>query len=457
MKICYSNRSLSESRKILVREKNAKVADGSEVFYTGYPDAKEAILLKKFFCKEGQKKTGSVEIDIELPSLTQQQVKKLADLIILSLYEGAYHFQKDCLRNWNPQDIFKKRDEMASYGDQEFTLVSAVDLSKVVEESQIAAKCIGYARSLGNLPHNYLQIPDMVYYATELAEAYGMRCTVLRDEKLKELGCGGILAVNQGSDNEAAMVVLEWGEPSEKEKTALVGKGLMFDAGGYSIKPLNGMSGMKFDMCGSANMLESMEIAARLGYKGELIGVIGLAENLISPQALKPGDVIHMLAGKSIEVYNPDAEGRLVLGDALTYVQRLGATKIIDMATLTSGVSAALGRETTGIFSNDDGMYEVFDKAMKISAERGWRLPVGDIYGDALLWSNVADIGNYGLGFEAGASTAASFLHFFIEEGTKWIHLDVAGAAVERGDLTERAKGATGVCMKAIREWLMEQ
>lgn len=128
MKICYSNRSLSESRKILVREKNAKVADGSEVFYTGYPDAKEAILLKKFFCKEGQKKTGSVEIDIELPSLTQQQVKKLADLIILSLYEGAYHFQKDCLRNWNPQDIFKKRDEMASYGDQEFTLVSAVDL-----------------------------------------------------------------------------------------------------------------------------------------------------------------------------------------------------------------------------------------------------------------------------------------------------------------------------------------
>ena len=133
----------------------------------------------------------------------------------------------------------------------------------------------------------------------------------------------------------------------------------------------------------------------------------------------------------------------------------MGARRIIDMATLTSGVSAALGKETAGIFSNDDEMYEEFAKAMKNSAERGWRLPVGDIYGEALLWSNIADIGNYGLGFEAGASTAASFLHFFIEEGTKWIHLDVAAAAVERGDLKERAKGATGVCMKAIREWLM--
>lgn len=457
MEIRYSNCSLSTDKKIVVKEKNAQVSEENGVFFTGYPQAKEVILLKKFFCKEGQAGQGSVEIQIDLPNLSEAQIKKVADLIILSLYEGAYKFQKECLRNWNPQDIFKKRDEMAFYGNQVFTLVSDVDLSKVVEESQTAAKCMGYARTLGNLPHNYLQIPDMVRYATELAEDCGMKYTVLRDAELKELGCGGILAVNQGSDNEAAMVVLEWGEPSEKEKTALVGKGLMFDAGGYSIKSLSGMSGMKFDMCGSANILESMEIAARLGYKGELIGVIGLVENLISPQALKPGDVIHMLSGKSIEVYNPDAEGRLVLGDALTYVQRMGATKIIDMATLTSGVSAALGRETAGIFSNDDDMYEAFAQAMKISGERGWRLPVGDIYADALLWSNIADIGNYGLGFEAGASTAASFLGFFIEEGTKWIHLDVASAAVERGDLTERAKGATGVCVKAIREWLMEQ
>ena len=454
MEIRYSNHSLSDSRKILVREKNAQAADGSEVLFTGYPDAKEAILLKKFFCMEGQKKTGNVEIDIALPSLAEEQVKKLADLIILSLHEGAYQFQKDCLRNWNPQDIYKKRDEMSSYGDMEFTIVCEVDLSDVVKESQIAAKCVGYARTLGNLPHNYLQIPDMVHYAAELAKDCGMKCTVLRDQELEELGAGGILAVNKGSDNEAAMIILEWGEPSEKEKVALVGKGLMFDSGGYNIKSLGGMSGMKFDMCGAANMIGSMEAAVRAGYKGELICALGLAENLISPKATKPGDVIHMLAGKSIEVYNPDAEGRLVLGDVITYVQRLGATKIIDMATLTSGVVAALGRETTGIFSNDDSMYESFAHAMKTSAERGWRLPVGDIYGDAILWSNIADIGNYGLGFEAGASTAASFLEFFLEEGTKWIHLDVAGAAVERGDLKERAKGATGVCVKSIREWL---
>lgn len=443
----------------MVKENNAQTAlEDASIFCTGYPAAEAILPLKKFFCKEGRSGQGNVEIHLELPGLSEEQIRKIADMIVLSLYEGAYKFNKDCLRDWNAQAIFEKRDSMACYSDRIITLVSDVDLNETIKDSQTAAQCIGYARTLGNLPHNYLQIPDMVQYAKEMAADCGIKCTVLRDQELKELGCGGILAVNQGSNHEAAMIVLEWGEPTGKEKKALVGKGIMFDAGGYNLKSPDGMRSMKFDMCGAANMLESMEIAARSGYDGELIGVLGLAENLISPEAVKMGDVIHTLAGKTVEILNTDAEGRLVLCDALTYVQKQGATQVVDLATLTGACKGALGSETVGVFSNDETICESFARAMKHAGERCWRLPLGDIYREALCYSDTADFANYPLpGSDAGACTAAGFLEFFIEPGTKWVHLDFVGPSVARGESEGCAKGATGACIASVREWLMAQ
>ena len=440
MKIQYSTVTASAGREI-------KVSD---------LDTSDALKMRQFFRREGKSGQGDIEILLCLPGFSQEQIEELADLIVISLYEGAYRFRKECLKEWNAEHIFKNRDCMVDYGERNITLVAETDLTEIIQNAQIAALCIGYARCLGNLPHNYLQIPDMVLYAKEMAASCGLRCTVYGDEDLKELGCGGILTVNQGSDNEAALVVLEWGKEEAGEKIALVGKGLMFDAGGYHLKSMKDMNGMKFDMCGAANMLELMEIAARSGYKKPIIGVLGLAENLISPKAVKMGDVIRMLSGKTVEVYNTDAEGRLVLGDALTYAQKQGAVKLLDIATLTYGCQAALGDDTVGIFSNADGIYESFHHAMEKAGERCWRLPLGDIYREALCWSDMADFTNYAPGFGAAASTGAAFLEFFIEPGIQWIHLDVEGPSVSRYDSEERVKGATGACMAAIRKWLIQ-
>lgn len=459
MKIYYTNRQNSVDRQIIVKEsKEQTVSKEASVFYTSYPAAEALSSLKEFFSKEGKNGKENLEIRLDLPDLSENQIKKIVDIIILSLYEGAYTFHKECLKEWNAQEIYKKRDSMTDYGDRAFTFVSDIDLNETIKESQKAALCIGYARTLGNLPYNFLQIPDMIRYTEEMAADRGMKCTVLREQELKELGCGGILAVNQGSTNEAAMIVLEWCKNKEKEKKALVGKGIMFDAGGYNLKGMAEMRGMKFDMCGAANALECMEIAAWSNYDENFICAIALAENLIGPEAVKMGDVIHTLSGKTVEVLNTDAEGRLILCDALTYVQNMGASKVVDLATLTNGCKSALGNETVGIFSNDEAFYEAFSNAMKHSGERFWRLPFGDIYEKELCYSDTADFANYSQpGCDASASIAASFLNFFIEPETKWIHLDFVGPSVAKNDSEQRVKGATGVCMASVREWLKKQ
>ncbi|MBQ7840449.1 MAG: leucyl aminopeptidase family protein [Lachnospiraceae bacterium] len=438
MEILYSTESVPEMRTICF----------------GDLALTDPLKLRQFFRREGKTGQEDVQILLDMPECAGKKAEKLADLIVISLYEGAYRFQKECLKEWDAERIFTDRDKMADYGGRTITLVSETDLRGSILKAQQAAYCMGYARTLGNLPHNYLQIPDMVRYAQDMAASCGLTCTVYGDRALRELGCGGILAVNQGSDNEAALVMLEWGSQKTEDKIALVGKGLMFDAGGYHLKSLDGMNGMKFDMCGAANMLESMEIAAKSDYPGPLLCVLGLAENLISPKAVKMGDVVSMLSGSTVEVYNTDAEGRLVLGDALTFAQRLGAVKVIDLATLTGGTHSALGDETVGIFSNHEDIYGMFEKSMKAVGERCWRLPLGEIYRQALCWSDTADLANYAPGFGAAGSTGAAFLEFFIEPGTQWVHLDVVGPASARSESEERTKGATDVCMSAIRKWL---
>lgn len=303
------------------------------------------------------------------------------------------------------------------------------------------ANVINHARELADMPSNYLTPQHLVQEAKMVAEQYSMEIEVLNTKDLEEIGAGAILAVNQGSDKECYMVVLRYdGGDEDQEYLGLVGKGITYDAGGYNIK--SSMHGMKYDMCGAANMLCTMELAASLRLKQNLICVLPITENKINGSGYVDGDVITSLSQKTIEVTNTDAEGRLILADALTMVQKLGATAVIDMATLTGACVRALGSTYTGIFSNDDRFYFSFLDASKKTKEQIWRLPVDDYFHEQLKESKVADIVN-SKKIGGNASLAAAFLEEFIEPDTRWIHLDIAGTS----DVKEVA---TGVMIETI-------
>ena len=229
--------------------------------------------------------------------------------------------------------------------------------------------------------------------------------------------------------------------------TAVIGKGLTFDSGGYNLK--GNSLGMKYDMCGGADVLGVMKTLGALKAKANVYGIIPTTENLVSGKAYKPQDVITTLSGKTVEIISTDAEGRLILCDAITYAQQLGATQLIDLATLTGACVSALGDIYTGVFSNDDEYYQEFDKAMKESDEKGWRLPIDEEY-FAKLKSHSADFKNSVGKAGAGASVAANFLEAFVEEGTKWIHLDIAGTADNDGT------AATGAMVRSVVNMVKE-
>lgn len=314
------------------------------------------------------------------------------------------------------------------------------DVTSDIEMAKAYAQGINHARRLADTPSNYMTPETLVKEAKELAKKYGMECEILDKEALKEMKAGGILAVNQGSHIPAYMICLKYTN-ADTPYSAVVGKGLTFDSGGYNIK--KNSLGMKYDMCGGANVLGIMEILAATKAKVNVYGIIPTTENLVSDKAYKPQDVITTLSGKTVEIISTDAEGRMILCDALTYAQRLGVTRIIDMATLTGACVSALGFVYTGVFSNSEEFYQKFEKALQESDEKGWRLPMDDEY-LALLKSNSADLKNSVGKPGAGASVAANFLGSFIDENVEWIHLDIAGTADNQGT------GATGAMIRSV-------
>ncbi|MDD3410481.1 MAG: M17 family metallopeptidase [Eubacteriales bacterium] len=373
-----------------------------------------------------------------------------AEMAVRAFFHGAYRVNREGVRALHGQPIFEARESLCDFGGAALCLQSESDLTQAAQRGLAFARCEAYARTLGNLPNNFLHAAELAQYARDLAEARGLSCRVLGEAELRALGCGGILAVNQGSAEEAKLVVLEYGAPGDEPPLALVGKGVMFDAGGYHLKDLRGMDGMKLDMCGAACMLELMEYAALTGSGRRLLAVLPLVENVISPRAVKMGDVLTTLSGQTVEVYNTDAEGRLILCDALTYAQRLGAKTVIDLATLTYGCQNALGDEIGGYFSNSDELALRFEQWARQGGEAFWRLPLADCYRKALQWSDCADLANYAPGKGGAASLAACFLEAFIEPGTQWLHLDVVGPSVRRSETETECKGARGVGMAAL-------
>jgi leucyl aminopeptidase len=301
------------------------------------------------------------------------------------------------------------------------------------------------ARNLVNEPPNVLSPQEFANRAKALAKL-GVKVEVLGETQMKKLGMGALLGVGQGSDRESQLVVMQWNGARGKKDTpvAFVGKGVCFDSGGLSLKTGAGMMGMKGDMGGAAAVVGTMHALAQRKARVNAVGVVGLVENMPDGKAQRPDDVVKSMSGQTIEVLNTDAEGRLVLADALWYTQtRFKPKFVIDLATLTGAISVALGHENAGLFSNDDKLAERIFEAGADEGETVWRLPLGDAY-DKVLKSKIADMKNISGGTQAGSIVAAQFLQRFIDK-TPWAHLDIAGVAWQDGEQRALAPGwATG-------------
>ncbi|TJZ79029.1 leucyl aminopeptidase [Chitiniphilus eburneus] len=303
-------------------------------------------------------------------------------------------------------------------------------------------------RQLGNLPANVCTPTYLAEEALRLGKQQGLKVQVLDQPELEKLGMGSFLAVAKGSVEPPKLIVLEYRNGKKGAKpVVLVGKGITFDSGGISLKPGEGMDEMKYDMCGAATVLGTMQAAAQLALPINLVGVIATCENMPAGNANKPGDIIKSMAGLSIEVLNTDAEGRLILCDALTYAARFEPETVIDIATLTGACIIALGHVATGLYANDETLADELLQAADHTGDKAWRLPLWDDYQEQLK-SNFADLANIG-GRPAGSVTAACFLARFTKD-YRWAHLDIAGTAWKSG----AAKGATGRPVPLLVEFL---
>jgi leucyl aminopeptidase len=340
---------------------------------------------------------------------------------------------------------------------QDYAVIGAPDGTAAAWEREAAlAEGVELTRELVTQPANIIYPETFVAYCQERMAGTGLIVRVLGDVELTALGMGALLGVAQGSERGARLLAIEWngGEPGGKPM-AFVGKGVTFDTGGISLKPGAGMEDMKWDMGGAGAVAGAMLALAGRQAKANVIGVCGLVENMPDARAMRPGDVVTSMSGQTIEVINTDAEGRLVLCDALTWVQREYApSAIVDLATLTGAIIAALGNEYGGIFSNDDALAARLDAAGKASGEQLWRFPMGPVY-DKMIDSPIADMKNMGSRY-AGSITAAQFLLRFIDKGMAWAHLDIAGMVWADKAGSTWDKGATGYGVRLIDRYVRD-
>lgn len=338
------------------------------------------------------------------------------------------------------------------------TLMVANPEAVAAEAGPMAALAEGvfFTRDLVNEPANILTTYD---FAARLAamQELGLEVEILEEEELTKLGMGALLGVGQGSESPSKVVVMQWrGGKAGDAPLALVGKGVVFDTGGISIKPAAGMEEMTMDMGGAGVVAGVMRTLALRKARANVVGLVGLVENMPDGRAQRPGDVVKSMKGDTIEVINTDAEGRLVLADVLWYAQeRFKPAAMINLATLTGAIIIALGHENAGVFSNNDALCSAFLKAAAAEGEGAWRMPMGEAY-DAKLKSRIADMMNVG-GRDGGAITAAQFLQRFVKPETPWIHLDIAGTALLKKETTLAPKGATGWGVMALNRLIRDR
>ncbi|TFB24239.1 leucyl aminopeptidase [Filobacillus milosensis] len=336
------------------------------------------------------------------------------------------------------------------------TYLTKLDLLTDNEEL-VKALQVGYAlgqganttRHLVNMPGNLLTAVDLAAFAENIANKHGMEIEVFEKEQIEEMGMGALLAVNQGSKEPPRFIAMKYQGKSEwVDPVALVGKGITFDTGGYSIKGKEGIIGMKMDMGGAASVLGAMDAIGQIKPEENVMCLIPSTDNMISGAAFKPDDVIVSMSGKTIEVRNTDAEGRLALADAITYAKQQGAAKIIDVATLTGGVVVALGDEMTGAMTNNGEWFDEVYEASEQTGELIWELPYHDVFKEKVRTSHIADLNN-SPGRKGHAVLAGCFVGEFVED-TPWVHLDIAGTAMTESEHDLGPKGPTGVMARTL-------
>jgi leucyl aminopeptidase len=372
---------------------------------------------------------------------------ELVQAMVEGILMGLYQF-----------NVYKTEGSASAKSIQEFTILvenirRLSEIQKSVHSGQILAEATNLARDLGNYPSNYITPTRLAEMAQTIAADLDLECEVLEKPQLEALGMGAFLGVAKGSQEPAKFIILQYngGKPSSRP-IALVGKTITFDTGGISIKPSEKMEQMKYDMMGGAAVLCAIKATAQLKLPVNVVGFLPATENMPSGTAMKPGDVVKTLSGKTIEVINTDAEGRLILADALTYATRYRPTAIVDLATLTGACTVALGHHAIGLLGNHAGLLEAIKKSAQETGERAWELPLWEEYYDQIK-SDVADIKNVG-GRGGGTITAAAFLSKFVGD-YPWAHLDIASTAWAEENRPYTPKGVTGIGVRLLVNLLM--
>ena len=373
---------------------------------------------------------------------------KDAEKAAAATVEGAIMglFEPDKYRTIEKEERTIDRLVLISEGADQETLKRGAERGRIIGES------VNFTRDLANEPGAYMTPSDLAERARQIANEFGLSVEVLDEARMEQEGMGALLSVSRGSEEEAKLIILKYtprdaSAQSEDNLLAFVGKGVTFDSGGISLKPGENMELMKYDMTGGATVLGVMRAVAQLKPTIPLLGVVPATENLPSGKATKPGDVVRAMSGKTIEIINTDAEGRLILSDAICYAKKLGAKRIVDLATLTGAVSIALGDVNTAVLGTDQELIDEVIAAGREVGEKFWQLPLDKEYTKQIK-SDIADIKNVG-GRKAGTITAAAFLKEFAD-GASWAHLDIAGTAWGDDAKPYRAKGPTGVAVRTL-------
>ncbi|MBI4430425.1 MAG: leucyl aminopeptidase [Candidatus Omnitrophica bacterium] len=435
------------------------------LFFTGVPgEAKNGILIsglgeKKKFSADKLRKLGSAlysklndlkfeNASVELDTLTGNKVSspEAAAALVEGIRLREYRF-----------DHYKSKDDKNGKQDTLKEIILAISDRKVLEAvskelgmAEVVVESANFTRRLGDEPANVMTARRLADDARKMARETGLRCRILDEKQIRALKMGGLLSVAQGSKEPPRFIILEH-RGAAGQPVVLVGKGICFDSGGISLKPAGGMDLMRYDMCGGAAVIGILRAAAKLKLKQHVVGLVPACENLPSETPQRPGDIQRTLSGKTVEVLNTDAEGRLILCDALTYAHRYKPRVIIDLATLTGACVATFGDVCMGMMGNDAGLLKMIQKAGYETGEKCWELPLWEEYGE-MVKSPVADLKNIG-GKYAGTITAGKFLEAFVDD-FPWCHLDIAGVAWRESPAYYAKSGATGAGVRLIVRYL---
>ena len=388
---------------------------------------------------------GLSELSIIVPTNIVKDSNSSLNQIVEGVKLSLYSFDK-----------YKKKKEKNS-PDFSLLVSNSSKVKNTLKKAEIISEGVTFTRNIANMPPNDCVPATLAVFAKTVAKKNKLKCLVLSKQELKKKGFGGISAVGQGSKNEPKLIVLEHNRGGLKKPIVIVGKAVTFDTGGISIKPSEKMDEMKFDKCGGCTVLGIMKAVSELRLPLNVVGIIPSVENMPGGESYRPGDIVKLYSGKTAEILNTDAEGRLILADAISYGEKKYSPEvIIDFATLTGACIVALGTNVAGVVSNNEGLAKKIKQSSQRTGEEVWQLPINDDYMD-MIKSQVADMKNIGIGRAAGTITAAAFLKNAIEK-TPWIHFDIAGVAWTQVGTKEKPynpKGSTGFGVRLILDYLM--